>query len=79
MLLGALQHELGPLRSKITPPPLSLTFYFSLFLILGPSKKKQWANSDEFQFLVGDTLSPRESSPLGKILATPLNQTMFIV
>ena len=41
MLLGALKHELGPLRSKMGP--LSLIFfvicYFLLFVILGPFQK----------------------------------------
>ena len=51
MLLGALKHVLGPLRSKMGP--LNLIFFylwfvlFSRFLILGPSPKK-WTKSDEF-------------------------------
>ena len=43
MLLGALKHELGPLRSKMGPLNMVFFcyfyFYFFLFMILGPSKK----------------------------------------
>ena len=69
MLLGALKHELGPLRSRIGP--LSRPFLF-LFVIWAPPKNSG-PNPMSFQFLVGVTLGPHESwHSLGKILATPL-------
>ena len=62
MLLGALKHELGPLRSKMGP--LSLIFllfvicYFFLFVILGPFQKNSGSNLLSFQFWVGVNLGP---------------------
>ena len=62
MLLGALKHELGPLRSKMGP--LSLIFFvifyfFFLFVILGPLLRKYCElNPMSYQFLVGVTLGP---------------------
>ena len=76
MLLGALKHELGPLRSKMGH--LSLIFLlFVIFIFLvcdfGPLPKNSGPNPMSFQFWLGVTLGPHESwPPLGKILATPL-------
>ena len=61
MLLGALKHVLGPLRSKMGP--LSLMF-FLLFVIccfflvrdFGPLPKNSGPHPMSFQFLVGVTL-----------------------
>ena len=75
MLLGALKHELGPLRSKMGP--LSLIFLLFVFFLVcdfGPLPKNSGPNPMSFQFLVGVTLGApmKDGLPLGKILATPL-------
>ena len=62
MLLGALKHELGPLRS--TMGSLSMIFFVIfiiislLFVILGPLPKNSDPNPMSFQYLVGFTLGP---------------------
>ena len=57
VLLGALKHELGPLRSKMGP--LSPIFFY-LFLVrdFGPPPKNSEPNPRSFPFLVGITLGP---------------------
>ena len=62
MLLGALKHELGPLRSKMGP--LSLIFFVICYLLFflvcdfGPLPKNSGPNLMSFQFWVGVTLGP---------------------
>ena len=61
MLLGALKHELGPLRSKMDPLSLIFLLFLLLFFIardFGPLPKNSEPNPMSFQFLVGVTLGP---------------------
>ena len=62
MLLGALKHELGPLRSKMGPLCLIffMFYFYSFFLVrdFGPLPKNSGPNPMSFQFLVRVTLGP---------------------
>ena len=68
LLLGALKHELSPLRSKMGPVPKSDIFvicYLLFFLVcdFGPLPKNSGPNPMSFPFMVWVTLGPHERWP----------------